>query len=166
MNCPLNSDETMLVDYAAHRLDAAKMAMLDRHMLECPDCAALGLEQSAVWDMLDTWEPSPVSVDFNRRLWQRIDAAEARPWYRGLMDSLRFANWKPAFSLAAAIAIIVGGFVLDHPENRTTTDKKAAGSESASVSATEAEQVEQTLEDLQLLHQFDSAKAAAAPKQM
>ena len=45
-------------------------------------------EQAAVWEALDVWEPAPVSVDFNRKLWRRIDAAAADPgtgiWRDGL----------------------------------------------------------------------------------
>ena len=158
MNDPCKLDETLL-DYTAGRLSPDKTATLDLHMQTCPDCAALRLEQTAVWDALDAWEPAPVSVDFNRRLWQRIDAAEAAPWYQRLGDSFRFGNWKPAFALTAAMIVIAAGFVLDHPAERATTGAEG-------VSTTEAEQVEQTLEDLQLLHQFDSFTPAAAPKQM
>ena len=161
MNCPLTTDETMLLDYAAGRLDEDTASSLTRHMSQCVDCAAWSIEQSAVWEMLDNLEPPPVSVDFNRRLWQRIDAAESAPWYRRLAESLRFANWKPAFPLAAAVVLVAGGFVLDQ---RNTTERQSAGAQT--VTTSEAEQVEQTLDDLQLLHQLDSATAAAASKQM
>ena len=118
MNCPLkNNEDPMVLDYAAGRLDAARTAVLEQHMEQCPECAALRLEQSAVWEILDAWEPAPVSIDFNRRLWQRIDATESAPWYRRLAESLRYANWKPAFPLAAAIVVIAAGFVLDHPRD-------------------------------------------------
>jgi anti-sigma factor RsiW len=158
MNCLYKSDEALL-DYTAGRMNADKMAALDLHMQTCPDCAALRFEQTAVWDALDAWEPAPVSVDFNRRLWQRIDAADAAPWYQRLADSFRFGNWKPAFALTAAMVVIAAGFILDHPaELRQATSAEG-------VSTTEAEQVEQTLDDLQLLHQFDSV-TAAVPKQM
>ncbi len=159
MNCPLKTEETadVLLDYAARRLDSEKKASLERHMRECKACAALRLEQTIVWDALDAWDPMPVSIDFNRRLWQRIDAMEAAPWYERLAESMRMANWKPAFTLALATLIIAAGFVLDHPGR----EPGAGGSSTAGVSASEAEQVEQTLEDLQLLHQFDSATGAA-----
>jgi len=162
MNCPLKTEENadLLVDYTAGRLDPEKTARLYRHMQMCPDCAALQLEQTAVWDALDAWEPMPVSVDFNRRLWQRIDAMETAPWYRRLGDFLEMAHWKPAFTLAAAMVIVAAGFVLDHPGNRAPA--------MPGVSASEAEQVEQTLDDLQLLHQFDAAAGAvdSSAKQM
>jgi anti-sigma factor RsiW len=158
MNCPLKNEETgLLLDYAAGRLDAQKTARLDRHMDACADCAALRLEQAAVWEALDAWEPMPASIDFNRRLWQRIGAMESAPWYERLVESMRMAHWKPAFTLAAATLVIAAGFMLDHPGGRAPV---AGESATAGVTATEVDQVEETLEDLQLLHQFDSASGA------
>jgi anti-sigma factor RsiW len=148
MTCPLRTEETdLLLDYSAGRLDAARTAILARHMESCPDCASFRMEQKTVWDALDTWEPAPVSMDFNRRLWQRIEAAAAAPWYKNLGESIRFANWKPVIPLTAAILVIAAGFLLDHPGARTNSVP--------GVSVKEANQVEQTLDDIQLLDQLD-----------
>jgi anti-sigma factor RsiW len=154
MNCPLQREETadVLLDYSAGRLDAARTTMLETHMETCVECSRFRLEQTAVWDALDVWEPAPVSLDFNRRLWQRIDAAAQAPWYRKLADGWRFGNWKPVLPLTAAILVIAGGFLLDHQGNRTTT----RGPDVPGVSVTEADQLEQTLDDIQMLHQLDS----------
>ena len=105
MNCPLQSENTMdvLLDYSAGRLDESRRALLERHMRACDACAAFRLDQSALWSALDGWEPKPVSMDFNRRLWQRIDAIQTEPWYRRLALSLRFGTWKPAIPLAAVV---------------------------------------------------------------
>jgi anti-sigma factor RsiW len=154
MNCPLQKLETrdILLDYAAGRLDAVRATGLERHMAMCSRCAAFRMEQTAVWDALDAWHPAPVSMDFNRRLWHRIDAANV-PWYRALGDSLRYSSWKPAIPLAAAVVVIATGFLLDHP------GAKVSPVPGVSVSMTEADQVEQTLDDIQLLHQLDVATA-------
>lgn len=166
MNCPLQTKETadLLLDYSARRLDAARTAMLDRHVESCAACASFRAEQSAVWEALDAWEPVEVSADFNRRLWQRIDAVAAEPWYRSLAASVRFADWKPALPLTAAVLAIAAGFMLDHPGGRTL--RPAIPGQSVSVN--EADQVEQTLDDIQLLHQFDSAATPGGenPKSM
>jgi anti-sigma factor RsiW len=163
MNCPLQKPETadILLDYAAGRLDAVRVMGLERHMAICSRCAAFRMEQAAVWDALDAWHPAPVSVDFNRRLWHRIDAANV-PWYGALAGLLRYSSWKPAIPLAAAIVVIATGFLLDHP------GAKVSPIPGVSVSVTEADQVEQTLDDIQLLNQLDVATAAngAASKRM
>lgn len=166
MNCPLLKEETahLLLDYSAGRLDAARSAGLVRHMENCAACAAFRLEQAAVWDALDAWKPAPVSLDFNRRLWQRIDAAEAAPWYERMLETLRFTHWKPVLPLTAAMLVIAAGFLFDHPAERTSV---APGTPAAaSVSVTEADQVEQTLDDIQLLHQFNAAVSPGNAKTM
>ena len=67
MNCPLRSEENIdvLLDYPAGRLGPEKAAAFERHMQSCPDCAALGMDQAAVWKALDALV-TPVSQDFNR----------------------------------------------------------------------------------------------------
>ena len=164
VNCPLRKEETahILLDYSAGRLDTAATSVLERHMESCPECAAFRVEQAAVWNALDAWEPSPVSPDFNRRLWQRIDAAEAAPWYERLAESLRIAAWKPVLPLTAAILIVAAGFLFDHPGGRSPLPGAAANS----VSVTEAEQVEQALDDIQLLRQLNTAAAPGSAKKM
>jgi hypothetical protein len=98
-----------------------------------------------------------VSVDFNRRMWRKIDAADAAPWYRKLADSLRLGAWKPAVPLAAAVVLVAAGFVMDHQRPVPVTPSVA---NAAGVSVTEAEQVEKTLDDIQLLRQLDAAAGA------
>jgi anti-sigma factor RsiW len=163
MDCPLKREETadLLLDYAARRLDAARAATLEHHMEDCAECRAFRMEQTAVWDALDAWEPMPVSIDFNRRLWQRIDRAGQAPWYRSLADSLRSVNWKPAFPLAAAILAIAGGFLLDHPGNKAAAPAPVPG-----VSVTQADQLEQTLDDIQMLRLLDSTNAPNGSSKM
>jgi hypothetical protein len=152
IKCPLQAGQAdLLLDDAAGTLarpglDAATVMALSAHMETCPDCLAFRAGQKTVWNALDLWEPVPVSQDFNRRLWQRIDAAAVAPWYTRLAGSLR-ESWKPLIPLTAAILVIAGGFLLDRPgASRPTHD----------VTIIEADQVEQTLDDIQLLRQLDA----------
>jgi len=149
MKCPLSREDTadVLLDYSARRLDKARAARLERHMESCEACAAFSVQQGALWSALDEWEPEPVSMDFNRRMWQNIDLLAAEPWYRRLADSLRFGAWKPAIPLAAAVLLVATAFVMDHSGTVAQTHD---------VSITEVDQVEKTLDDVQLLKQFDS----------
>jgi anti-sigma factor RsiW len=169
MNCPLLSDQTadILLDYSAGRLNPARAILLEKHMDNCDRCTAFRLAQTEVWATLDAWEPEPVSVEFNRALWQKIDREVHAPWYRKLADQLRFGAWKPAFPLAAAALVIAAGFAFDHhgggaskltsssPSNFPSNQSVNPGVTSASLS--EADQVEKTLDDLQLLRQLDAA---------
>jgi anti-sigma factor RsiW len=147
MTCPQQTEETdLLLDYVAGRLPATQTAALAEHVAGCPNCARFATEQTTVWKALDEWEPAPLSMDFNRRLWQRIDAAAAIPWYKNFG-----AIWKPAIPLTAAIVVIAAGFLLDHPRGAQT---RVSG-----VTVQEANQVEQTLDDIQLLDQLDTVSS-------
>jgi anti-sigma factor RsiW len=155
IDCPLELEDSidLLLDYSAGKLEPAKMLMLEEHMDLCSACAAFRVGQAEVWQALDAWEPAPVSMDFNRRLWQKIDAVEAAPWYRKLADSLRMGAWKPALPLTAAVFLVAAGFMMDH-QGAVSVSPNISVSEVASVS--EADQVEKTLDDLQLLRQLDA----------
>jgi hypothetical protein len=96
-------------------------------------------------------------MDFNRRLWQRIDAVAQAPWRQRLFDALRFGAWKPVFPLAAAIVLVAAGFMLDH---QGTVLRPPGATDANGVSVNEADQIERTLDDIQLLHQFDSISAS------
>jgi anti-sigma factor RsiW len=145
-NCLMNNDEQTgrVLDYCAGRLDPETARQVARHVETCPDCASL----ASVWKSLDAWEAPPVSADFNRRLYARIAAADAMPWYRRWLDSVHPLFAQPALSLAAATVVVVTGFLLDNPASKTTVPH-------AIVSVTDAEQVEKTLDDLEMLRQFD-----------
>jgi len=166
MNCPMQSEDTaeILLGYAAGRLDRAGAAKLEMHLKTCAVCAEFCGEHQAMWSALDAWEPAPVSMGFNRGLWAKIDAAAAAPWYVRLGHGLRLGTWKPVAPLAVAALVIAGGFLLDHPSGRT---QAVSEKPVAAVSVAEAEQVEETLDDIQLLYQFESAaEQAQTQKQM
>jgi len=157
MNCPLKSEDTLdtLLDYAAGTVDPAKSTRIEQHLTVCTECTAFLAGQTEVWKALDAWEPAPVSMDFNRQLWRRIDAAAAAPWYRKLADSLSMGAWKPALPLTAALFLVATAFMMDHQTVvKVTTPNAGSG---YTVSVTEAEQLENTLDDIQLLRQLDAA---------
>ncbi len=168
MNCPLQSEETrdLLLDYTANRLHEASVKQLELHMASCAACAAFRNDQAAVWSALDAWEPAPVSSHFNRNLWAKIDAAASAPWHEKVLQALRLGSWKPAAPLALAALAIAAGFLLDHPARQTVAANISVESPNTvvAVSASEADQVEETLDDIQLLYQFESPGAAAGAR--
>jgi anti-sigma factor RsiW len=147
----------ILLDYPAGRLEPETQAALEKHLDGCPACRDAVEAQTAVWNALDAWEPAPVSMDFNRRLWQKIDERAALPWYTALL------NWKPMLPAAAvALLVLAGGLVFERPHERTIQSVAAADgvsvTEPGSVSVTEVDQAVSTLDDLQLLQELDSAR--------
>src|SRR5271165_982179 len=156
MNCPIRTEETaeLLLAYTARRLDPVKTAILESHMDVCAECAEFRTRQELVWQALDAWDAPAVTPDFNRRLYQRIESEATAPWYQRLFTT-PWAMWKPSIPLAAAGLLVAAAFVWDHPTSVATPSAPTA----IRVSVTEAEQVENTLDDLQLLRQLDSNSA-------
>jgi len=169
MSCQIRSEEHTdhLLAYSAGKLRGEAAAKLKMHMQACEECAAVGKAQSDVWNLLDNWEVRPVSTDFNRRLYARIEANSSASWWERFASSvnefLRPVFARPAFPLAAASLAIAAGFVLDHPGRSLFSTAKPAElhASSADVSGkvdlnrVEADQVEATLDDIDMLREFE-----------
>jgi anti-sigma factor RsiW len=143
MKCPIETQETadLLLAYCTRRLDAVTRVIVERHVEGCAACQAFRETQQAVWDALDAWEAEPVSPDFNRRLYQRIEQIARERWW----ERLKQPKWTIPASVAAGLMLTAGIlFEQAHlgapPAPRTDM--------------VQAEQVERTLEDMELLDQF------------
>jgi anti-sigma factor RsiW len=139
----------ILVDYCAQTLDPARAVEFERHMEICGDCRRLVQAQSDVWETLDQWTPEPVSADFDARVYARIAQEQAAPawrqwWWRISRPVSPFAAWKPAVSLAAACAVLAVAFVVHLPGT-------GGGASQIAPEKVDIEQVEKTLDDLDIL---------------
>ena len=151
MNCPIEGHHPeMLVAYTAGELDREIARALERHMADCAACRSTVAAQSAVWKALDAWEAPPVSRDFDRRLYGRIDEDQRPSWWDRLMRPLRAMPFRQALPLTASAGLIVmAGLLLHHPV--------AMAPAAAQPQAVRAVQVEKTLDDLDLLRQLGAA---------
>ena len=154
MKCPMESAEhtARLLDYAAGKLDSAATAMLEAHLANCPDCGALAERQRAVWQTLDVWEPAPVPMNFDRRLYQRIEQQVS--WFDRLTASL-FRHAVPV--AATAGVVMMAGFLLQHPPAPPVPEQA-----SVQVEALAPDQVQTALDDMEMLR--DLNHLAAEPR--
>ena len=110
MNCPMESggNAGLLLDYAAGKLKTDARAQMERHIETCPACREFAGGQQTVWHALDNWEPADVSMDFDRRLYARIEQDVS--WWTRLVRPLNplFRHSVPIG--AAAGLVIVAGF--------------------------------------------------------
>ncbi len=147
-----NHDEAVLLDYCAGRLDGSGRAMVDRHMAACPGCRELVRAQQDVWNSLDCWPEAELSPDFNRRLYARIEAHQNRwtvaQWWSAAVIRLSEVPWWPALPAAVACLAIVAWLLTSTPK-RLPVEESQAKSEPV-----EMEQVERTLQDLEMLKQL------------
>jgi anti-sigma factor RsiW len=150
MNCPIKTHENAdwLLDYSAGKLNAERTTLVERHMETCLDCARFVEGQRVVWSALSQWEPGDVSADFNRRLYQRIDQARPASWFNRLFRPLG-PLWRPVVPLAAACLLIIAGVALHAPEAAVPRNNAQAR-----IEGIEPEQVERTLDDMQMLREL------------
>ena len=111
MICPMKAKESteILLDYCAQTLEPVRVVEFEKHLETCADCQRFAVEQRGLWETLDAWTPISVSPDFDARLYARIAREEAAPlwlqwWGRISHPAVPFVAWKPAVSLAAAMA--------------------------------------------------------------
>jgi hypothetical protein len=165
-DCP---QEEVLLDYGAGRLGVARAALLDRHAESCERCARVRAAQISVWNDLDAWKPVPVSESFNRDLWRRIDGDPqlscrqrmAEKTHR-VAEAMRRNFWISAAPLAVAALLIVTVAVMNHP-GRRQGELPATSTTPAVVTVNDADQLERTLDDIQLIHEVDAVSASAKP---
>jgi anti-sigma factor RsiW len=155
MNCPIeNRNPDVLMAYVAGQLDTVTSGALERHLAGCAACRSLAGEQAALWKTLDAWEAPAVSLDFDRRLYHRIGAeAPASLWQR-ITGSFRFMPFRQALPLTAVAGLLLmAGVIMRHPDSNVPVPLLRE--------TVRADQVERTLDDLELLRQFGAASSSS-----
>jgi anti-sigma factor RsiW len=150
MNCPMETggNAGLLLDFAAGKLKADVRAQMERHLETCTACSEFAGAQQTVWQALENWEPAEVSLDFDRRLYARIEQV---PWWTRLLRPLNplFRHGVPIG--AAAGVVIVAGLLM----NRPAAVLAPPASQSAQVEALQPDQLEHALDDMETLREFN-----------
>jgi len=146
MRCPIETQESaeLLLAYCSRKLDIARTRILEDHIQICPACRQFAEGQKAVWQALDAWEAVPVSADFDRRLYRRIEQGLSG-WGRlaGALRPILFRQGLP-ITVAAAL-LIVASVLLERP----------AGVPPASPESVQAEDpAEHALEEMEMVREF------------
>ena len=159
MRCPVETESAeILLDYCARSLDAETTAIVEAHIQQCESCRRFRDAQSMVWEALDTWEAAPISPDFDRRLYQRMAQEGRGSWWQRWLAPLRVLTARPAIpAMAAACLLVVGGLLLEYPKGVPLPARDSA-------QAREAEQIESTLDDLQMLKDMSALERQEGAK--
>ena len=151
MNCPLETRENaqLLLDYCTRRLEAEPAAALERHIAMCGACREFAQGQRAVWEALDDWEAAPVSADFDRRLYRRIEVRVS--WWELLVRRFRpRPQWRRLPAAAMVCMLLIAGVMLD----RSAVSPAPSPGDTAQVESVQPEQVERTLDAMEVLDEF------------
>lgn len=109
MKCPTEGPggAEILLAYTSNRLAAGVQHEIEEHMQVCSACLTRFREHRALWQILDQWQPDPVSKDFDDRLFERIAKADQSAW---ALKALRSA---PGQRIRRAAPVLAAGlFVL------------------------------------------------------
>lgn len=128
-------------------------AIFERHVALCPACQAFVETQSAVWSALDAFEAMPVSEDFDRKLWAKIELEDRAPWWRRVFQF--DAIWKPAIPVAAMALVVVGLWM-------KPGDATSPGPVTKAEMGLDVEQIDRALEDMEMLRELGFTEAGSA----
>jgi anti-sigma factor RsiW len=139
----------ILLAYGAGTLDAEQSAAWEAHAAQCGECRAVMAAQKHLWDVLDHVEAPEISADFDARLYARIAREEAQPAWKSVWRTLlglapAGVSWKPVAAGAAAAAVLAVGLLVHVPKAQNPSSQIRPES-------MDAEQVEVTIEDLEML---------------
>jgi hypothetical protein len=159
MKCPMETPGTaeLLLDYCARKLNPESTAILERHFEICPSCRSFAEGQRAVWKALDSyaeWDAPPVSTDFDRRLYERIEKAEKDvQWWDALVRPLRVLTAHRGIAAAAAACVLIAAGVMIQQPRRHVEPVQPVQPTTAVVDV-QPEQVERALNEMDLLSEF------------
>jgi anti-sigma factor RsiW len=152
MNCPLETRENaqLLLDYCTRKLEPESVAILERHIAICPACREFADSQRSVWQALDAWDAAPVSPDFDRRLYRRIEAQAT--WWSLLIRPFRTPTLRRSLPATALAGLLLTVCVL--LERPAISPPPAMPNDMAQVDSVQPEQVEHTLDAMDMLNEF------------
>jgi anti-sigma factor RsiW len=152
MKCPMEAQENseLLLAYSSGSLDAERTATLEEHLGVCAACRKFAGGQRAVREALDSWEAPPVSPDFDRRLYQRIQTEVS--WWDLLLRPIRPLFLRQGLPVVATAGLVlVAGLLLQHPGNISPSGVP----QSAQLEGMPQDQVEHALDEMDLMREFN-----------
>jgi len=161
MSCPFDSREETLLAYSSGELDRAQAAVVAAHLETCSECKSFVTAQKSVWSALDLFEAPAVSMDFDRRLYRRIE--EQVSWWDMVVRPFRVALVRRALPIAAAAALTITAGILI--ERTGAGPAPVAHPQTAHVEL-QPDQLQSALDDLETLQQFTHALHTESDSQM
>jgi hypothetical protein len=160
MKCPTEAPQSvgLLLAYTSQTLDRETAAAFAGHAAGCPACRAFTGAQDAVGQALDAWEAPPVSPDFDRRLYRRIENEVS--WWDFMLRPFRPVMGSRALPIAVAAGLLIAaGLWIERPASVPTMAVPA----SAQMEVLRPDQAQHALEEMDLMEQFSQLVHADSP---
>ena len=153
MSCPIYDESPdLLMDFAAGKLDFESKQRMDVHLAKCEICSDALAAQAMVWKALDEWDAAPVSMDFDAKLYARIETQHATVWGNLkslLLPAATWFRWQPAIGMAGVGALFVAVFLLQTPA--PSDHGGGARVDGVRMESHEIEQAERALDDVEMV---------------
>jgi hypothetical protein len=112
--------------------------------------------QRSVWKALDSWSVNPPSGDFDCKLYTRIDEEERsssalEKWVCSIVARWSPFSWRAPVAVAAVCAMVALAILIDIPGAPRVVPPTEPQARTEHV---DIEQVERTLDDMNMLRQF------------
>lgn len=152
MECGQDAD--LLLGYATGALEAEAQVRVESHLESCRACREFVQGRREVWEALDGWNAPPVSVDFDRRLYARIEQDVS--WWDRVLMPFRPALIRRGLPIAAAAGLVLmAGIAVD----RSTEVKPIPQKASVQLESLRPDQAEHALEDMEMLQELNGIAA-------
>jgi len=139
----------LLLAFVAHELDAPQTAAMAEHAAGCSACREWMAGMGGVHRALDAWEAPPVSADFDRRLFARVEKEVS--WWDVVLRPFRPATGSRALPIAAAAGLLIAaGLWIGRPGAGPVLSVPA----SAQMEPLPPDQAQHALEEMDLMQQF------------
>ena len=122
--------------------------------------------QQALFGAMDEWSPAEPSMGFDRGVYAKIEAEQARRagWRSWFSGSGLFGSWKPAMAAGlTATALLLGMFVWQ-PQQETPEPLQYAVKTPPMNDAEYLDEIDRALDDMEMLADFDAFLAESAPE--
>ncbi len=150
-----------LVEYSAGRLDAVGSRRVEAHLHTCAACRQFVAEQNELWETLDRWKADPVSADFDRRLYCRIQ--EQTSWWEYIFRPLRPLLVRQGLPITAVAALVVVAGLLSQSPQRPFAPVQKVVPQVSQMEPPAPDQVDRALDDMEMLRELNRLVHAEAP---
>lgn len=124
-----------------------------------PECRTMYEQQEAVWEALEMWAPVEPSAGFDHSIYGRIPQRPMQSvrWWGGLLAEW-IGPWRPGLAAGLAALLLIAGMIVSYQpraEVQSSATALSAGTESEYL-----EQIDQTLDDIEMLADFEGLELA------
>lgn len=162
MSCLVIRDhQSDLLEYCRGSFETERRLDIAKHAASCSECQTFIAQQQQVNALLDEWTLDPVSPEFDLALQAKLAQATSEGFGERLRRWLT-PLWRPAIPVGAAAALAAVLITVQYP----VPHAPSTAGETVDASRIDVNQVEQTLDDLDMLRQMAPSDGSSGAQEL